>query len=354
MAGSDGRDGIALDALLSLEPYRFDVRQAVRLLEQGARRQAQSPESEAAAPLPIGTGSDPTREAVRLRGSLTSRFPPSDIESLTPGGPHEPPSLTVTFFGLGGAAGPLPTPLTTRVVVQDRMRDHAARDFLDLFNHRLLSLFLRQWRLFHPALQMPAQADSPAKLPMLALLGLANLPPDGPASASGRMPGVMQSLIAATGLLNHRPVSAHALERLLEGHFGLKVRVAPLLGGWLSLAEDQATRLGKSGRLGHGAALGRRVWDQEAGIRIEIGPVSLNRLLMLLPGQTEYAELADLAGFALGDAFDVEFYLLLRPSDVPIARLGQDGSRLGWTSFLGCQPRHASAAVRLRLKGAGS
>jgi type VI secretion system protein ImpH len=351
MAGTDGRDGTALNARLASEPYRFDVRQAVRLLERAAQQRADR-QPEQPGPLPVGEGSDPQREAVRLRSSLTSRFPPSDIESLSRTDPGERPTLTVTFLGVGGAFGPLPPPLSSRVVERERLRDHAGRDFLDLFNHRLLSLLLRQSRLFHPALQATPGADAPAMLPLLAMLGVATLPRDGSSAAvEGRLGEVLTSLVGAAGMLNRRPVSGHALERLLSAHFGAAVRVLPLRGGWLALADDQRSRLGRSGRLGGGAVLGARVWDQAGGICIEIGPTGLGTLLALLPGRPLHAELARLVGFALGDAFDVELRLLLRPQEVPAATLGV--SRIGWTSWLGRQPRQAPGSVRLGL-GLGS
>jgi type VI secretion system protein ImpH len=351
MAGADGRDGTALNGLLAREPYRFDVRQAVRLIELAAARKVSRVGRHDR--VPVGEGSDPRREAVRLRSSLAGRFPPSDIESLAPAGPEGRPTLTVTFLGVGGAFGPLPPPLTVRVVERERARDRAGRDFLDIFNHRILSLLLRQSRLFHPALQDTARSDAPAKLPVLAMLGLAT-PPAGSASASidGPLNGLSATLMGAAGLLNRRPVSAHALERLLGTHFGLPVRIVPLCGGWLRLADDQLIRLGRSGRLGSGAVLGGRIWDQAAGIRIEIGPISRDTLMSLLPGRSAHAQLAKLVAFALGDAFDVDLHLSLRPQDVPAASLGAPGSRLGWTAWLGKQPRRIEGTVRLRLGAA--
>lgn len=348
MAGADGRHDGGLTALLAREPYRFDIRQAVRLLELMAPGR-----------VPIGAGSDPQREAVRLRSSLTSSFPPSDIESLTDVGSGERPTLTVTFLGIGGAFGPLPPPLTARVVDRARSHDDAGRDFLDLFNHRLLSLMLRQARLFHPALQGEGAPgpDMPARLPLLALLGLATLPHDGSsASAEARLGHGAASLVETAGLLNPRPVSAHALERLLAAHFGFRVRVLPLRGGWLTLAEDQRLRLGRGALpLGHHAVLGGRIWDQAAGIRVAVGPTGLDMLLSLLPGGAAHAELARLVAFTLGRPLDVELLLLLRPSEVPPSALGPpsaergDGPRLGWTSWLGRQPRRAPGTVQLRL-----
>jgi type VI secretion system protein ImpH len=143
MAGTDGRGETTLKTLLAQEPYRFDVRQAVRLLELAAHRDAPDQRSGQPDRVPVGDGSDPRRESVRLRSSLSARFPPSDIESLEPAGPDGRPALTVAFLGIGGAFGPLPSPLTNRVLARERVRDRAGRDFLDMFNHRILSLLVR-------------------------------------------------------------------------------------------------------------------------------------------------------------------------------------------------------------------
>jgi type VI secretion system protein ImpH len=349
MAGTNGRRETTLGELLDSEPYRFDARQAVRLLEQ--RRPDR---------VPVGVGSDPGREAVRLRGSLTSSFPPSDVESLTTmtAEPGERPTLTAAFMSIGGAFGPLPPPLTTRVVERERVGDHAARDFLDVFNHRLLSLLMRHWRLFHPALQYMQSADAPAGTPpvlqvtpavdaLLALLGLATLPRDGSSgSVEKRFAGVITSLLGAAGLLNQRPVSAHALERLLGAHLGRPVHVKQLRGGWLTLADDQRLRMGRFGTLGRDAVLGGRVWDQAAGILIEIGPMDRRTLESLLPGGGLHVQVAELIAFALGNAFDVELHLLLRTEEVQAGSLGAHGARLGWTAWLGHR-RQTPGTVRL-------
>jgi type VI secretion system protein ImpH len=350
MAPADGRDGTSLIGLLAREPYRFDVRQAVRLLELAAHRHTAPAGTTSPPRVPVGQGSDPRLEAVRFRSSLASRFPPSEIESLTPDRQDGRPTMTVTFLGIGGAFGPLPPPLSSRVIEREHVRDHAGRDFLDVFNHRLLSLLLRQSRQFHPALQMPPATDAPARTPLLAMIGAATLPRDGSsASVEGRLGSLATTLLGSAGLLNRRPVSAHALERVLAAHFGLPMRVVSLCGGWLRIASDQVSKLGRAGRLGRDAVLGRRVWDQAAGIRIEVGPASLDKLLSLLPGRPANAELAGLTDFALADAFDVDLLLLVRAEEVPATTLGTGGSRLGWTSWLGRQPRRTPGSVRLRL-----
>jgi type VI secretion system protein ImpH len=348
MASANGRHGSSLIEALYGAPYGFDVRQAVRLLETLA------PGS-----VPLAAGSDSRREAVRLRGSLTSNFPPSDIESLKPARGDERAEMTVTFMGLAGAFGPLPPPLTARVVARARQHDEAGRDFLDLFNHRLIALLLRQWRLTHPALQGdPARPGMPARLPLLALLGLATLPRNGRASAEGRLGPLVPSLFEAAGLLHSRPISAHALERLLAGHFGVPTRVVPLRGGWLPLEPEQWTRLGHPGAvLGRHAVVGRRVWDQAAGVGIELGPLGLELMEQLLPGQGAHLQAAALLAVSLGDTYDVDMVLILRAAEVPPSRLGKppagrQGTRLGWTSFLGARSHIADGRVHVRLRPA--
>jgi type VI secretion system protein ImpH len=348
MASANGRHDSPLIEALYGAPYGFDVRQAVRLLETLA------PGS-----VSLAAGSDPRREAVRLRGSLTSSFPPSDIESLRPAHGDGRPEMTVTFMGLAGAFGPLPPPLTARVVARARKHDAAGRDFLDLFNHRLIALLLRQWQLMHPALQGdPARPAMPARLPLLALLGLATPPRNGRASGEGRLGPLVPSLFEAAGLLHPRPMSAHALERLLGGHFGVPTRVLPLRGDWLPLERAQWTRLGHPGAvLGRHAVVGRRVWDQAAGVWIELGPLGLALMEQLLPGQRAHLQATALLGVSLGNIYDVELVLILRAAEVPSSRLGkppagQQGTRLGWTSFLGTGSHTADRRVRVQLRPA--
>lgn len=341
MAGHDRGHTAPLGRRLAEEVQRFDIRQAVRLLEQ-ARPGV----------VALGDGSDPEREALWLRGSLSSRFPASDLESFADGAEGERPSITVAFMTLAGAFGPLPPPLNARIAERERLRDHATRDFLDIFNHRLLSLYLRQWRLLHPALQPPDDPRGPARLPLWALLGLADDPPGAacaPLVPAADATPLAATLLSCTGLLNQRPISAHALERVLTVHFGHQVKVRGHQGGWLPLAPGQQTRLGCDGRLGLGAALGERVWDQEAGFEIAMGPIGIDAFTDLLPGHPGQAALVALLRHMVGDRFDVDLRLMLRADDVPQGGFTA-GLRLGQTAWIGQRARTAPGMVLIRLK----
>jgi type VI secretion system protein ImpH len=65
--------------------------------------------------------------------------------------PHPPPTVRITFMGLYGVESPLPTHYIDDIT-QRREGYEAAADFLDIFNHRLITQYYRIWRKYsYPA-----------------------------------------------------------------------------------------------------------------------------------------------------------------------------------------------------------
>jgi len=122
-----------LEQLLFAEGFRFDFYQAVKLLEMLA------PDA-----TPVAEGSEPDAEPVRFRSRVGLDFPASEIDLLARAVTADlPPEMRVNFLGLAGVLGPLPLPITELVVERVWHKDTALRDFLDLFNHRLVSILAR-------------------------------------------------------------------------------------------------------------------------------------------------------------------------------------------------------------------
>jgi type VI secretion system protein ImpH len=330
--------------LLEIDPGRFDFYQAVRILERAQAHKA-----------PVATLSNAAQEAVRFRASLSSSFPASELDRFVPAEEAgQPPVLIVNFMGLAGGFGPLPPPVTQMLQLRRRHGDQAAIDFLDMFQHRLIGLMMRSRRAHRPALQHGAPHETAFARYLLALLGLAT---DGLTTSLGRRPqprldGLERSLLQLTGLLNQRPVSLHALERLLAQHFGVAVRGIPLQGRWFSLEAGDVSVIGRSGRnnrLGQ-TVLGTRIWEPGAGITLELGPLDLRSFRSFLPGGDAHAPMRRLLGYGLGGTIAVDARLLLRAPEVPAARLGRhSGTALGWTSWLGKRRSATPAPVTLRL-----
>ena len=353
---------------LAAEAHRFDFHQAVSLIER------LNPDARS-----VGDGSNPAHEAVRFCSSLTSAFPASDLTAAVPPRPGEPRwELAVNFLGLAGGFGPLPPPFTEAIVQQARAGDTATSDFLDIFNHRLVSLLYRARRKHRPALNRGTPDQGPFARYLYSLIGL------GTDGLHGRMAVPDRVLLNHAGVLAQQPRSLHGLERLLSDHFGVEVRALPLQGRWLTLDDTQTTRLGqRNSTLGNGAVLGSRAWDQQAAVVLEVGPLGLEDFRSFLPDGHAARALRDLAAFYVGPGIDTDVRLRLKPSDVPgtrlvganrlhlhtprtladrprvagvrlggagrlLTRAGPDAPRLGWTTWLTTRPRTEPGVVELR------
>lgn len=148
-----------LSQRLRRTPQRFELLQALLLLER-ERPQA----------LPLGTGNAPRAEALRLRGPLLPLFASSEVESLLDD--PQQPVLSTPVFGLGGPDGPLPYAYQEWLQQRARQKDHAPAEFLDLFQHRLLSLLYRVLRKHRVALGFAVPAATPVQAQLRALSGL--------------------------------------------------------------------------------------------------------------------------------------------------------------------------------------
>ncbi|HEV7519086.1 MAG TPA: type VI secretion system baseplate subunit TssG, partial [Thermoanaerobaculia bacterium] len=146
-----------------------------------------------------------------------------------------------------------------------------------------------------------------------------------------------RALLAYTGLLAQQPRSQVGLEILLGHYFEIPVTIRPLVGRWLTLDPEERTVLGRTGRhqvLGGGAVLGGRIWDQESGFELRLGPLHLHQFLSFLPTLgNAFRSLVDLVRFYAGDGLDFTVRLTLKAGEVPPCRLGW-GPRLGWSSWL--------------------
>lgn len=324
----------AVEEALEREPYSFEFVQAVRVLHELRPDRA-----------PVGRYGDPDDEAVHFGANPSTSFPASEVQALE-SRDGRPPRLLVNFFGLTGPQGVLPLDYSNLVAERVRARDGALRDFLDLFNHRFVSLFYRAWERAHPqAASATGQVDR-LREHLLDLVGM------GTPGLAARLAGIPVSALAFyVGLLAMPTRPALALELLLQDYFRVPVAVEQFIGGWYAIDEPSQCALGDeaspSSQLGFGAVAGDEVWDLQARARLRIGPLARDEYDSFLPTGTAHQELRALARLFTGEQIELEAQLVLARDEVPPVLLGLDGAAatpLGWSTWLRSRPFSRDAA----------
>ncbi len=326
MAGEDRDQARAVTVLgaLQREPYRFDFFHAVRCLENIYREKPR-----------VGQGPKPADDPIRLGQEPSLAFAPSTLASFKPAQDGRPPRLSVFFLGVFGPNGPLPLHLTE--YARDRMRhssDPTFARFLDLFHHRMLSLFYRAWASAQPTVQFDRPETDRFALYVGSLFGV------GLPSLRERDDFPDLAKLHHAGHLVCQTRNADGLKAIVEDFFRRRVGIEEFVGQWMELPEGCLSRLGASteeSALGRTITVGSRTWECQNKFRIRFGPLSLADYEDLLPGGASLRRLIALVRNYAGDALDWDLRLVLKKEDVPALRLGGDG-RLGWTTWLAGRP----------------
>jgi type VI secretion system protein ImpH len=288
----------------------------------------------------IGEFNDPSREVVRFSANPSLAFPAGEIQDLRED-PEGPSRMMVNFLGLVGHMGVLPVPYSLLLDEQAAREGDpdALRDFLDIFHHRLLSLFYRAWERAHFYVPFERGEDDHLSRRLLDLIGL------GSQELRSRMGIQDRALLFYAGLLGSRHRSAVALQRLLEDYFEAPVEVHQFRGGWYGLSRDSQCRVddeeGLGGGLGEGLAVGDEIWDPQARVQIRIGPLRREEYDEFLPGGRSHTALKGITQFFGDGQFDFEVQLSLHRDDVPGIVLGTDGEDappLGWCTWIRTRP----------------
>jgi type VI secretion system protein ImpH len=167
--------------------------------------------------------------------------------------------MIVNFMGLAGAHGPLPSPITQRILMGNRASNEVAAAFLDIFNNRLISLFYKTQAQHSANLARVLPNQHPVGQGVLSLIGL------GEGASRNRLLIPDLALMRFSGLLASRPISKTGLEKLISNLFDTPTKVTSFVGRWLRIDNSQKTRIGKDGknnRLGMDTIIGERAWEQ--------------------------------------------------------------------------------------------
>jgi type VI secretion system protein ImpH len=305
------------------DPRHFSFFQAVDLIEK------QHPDAPR-----VGYRGPCAKEPIRFVGNISLGFPASDIERIDR---IEDESgqvryrMMVNFLGLYGQSSPLPA-WYTEDLVHEEIDEHAVKDFLDLFQHRAVSLLQRCWTKYRYYREYRHDGSDPISQWLFSLMGVLH-----PSLRSGTSLN-WQRLLAYAGIIAMRNHSAPMIRGVMAHYFpDTPIRIEQFIEQMSPIAEEQWARLGAANcRLGEDLTIGERVPDCGSRIRVSLGPLGFARFRRFLPDGADHAAAKDLVNVLLIDQLECELELILREDQIPPLRLEANSPcRLGWSSWLG-------------------
>jgi type VI secretion system protein ImpH len=321
-------------ARLRSHPHEFSLFAALRLCEQAFAEQPRLGESRRAADDPVRLG-----QAAHLM------FAPSDLAAVR-AGEDAPMQLEQYAFGLFGPNGALPLHFTELAYERRRQKDDATLvDFINLFQHRLISLFYRAWAEAEPTVSLDRPEDDRFRAYVGALIGTA------PAAACGADAVPDFAKLHRAGLFAAHARSAEGLEAILADYFEVPVAVRQFVGAWLEIPDELRCRLGSvsGASLSVDATLGTSTWQCQHKFEIALGPLTREMFVEFLPGAAGLTALHALVRFYTNDEWDWQLRLLASDTEIPGVELArgqaESASRLGWTSWLGKRSSDAADVV---------
>jgi type VI secretion system protein ImpH len=319
----DEQERITTDSLIKAlqeRPFDFDFFQAVRRLECAHPH------------LPrVGHSQRPHEDPIRFGQKVSLGFESSAISAYHEATEEQAEQLKVTFFGLLGTNGPMPLSITE--YVHDRLhnyRDDTLASFLDVFNHRMISLFYRAWACSQQTVSHDRPEDDSVASYVGSLFGIVT------DSFRHRDAVPDSAKLHYAGHLSCQIKNAEGLEQILHHYFGVPVTIKEFVEQWMELPQEYRCCLGQSPEnaiVGSTVIVGARFLECQQTFRIEFGPMGLSDYLRMLPGSGSLRRLVDWVRNYSGDEFRWELKLILRRDEIPKTSLGRFG-QLGWTTWL--------------------
>ena len=322
MATYGWRKGTSIVDGLFEAGHEFEFYQAVRLLENLYTQKT-----------PVGNGVEAKKEVVSFKGKTSLEFPPSEINSISKSiNSNEPVELLQNIMSLFGSLGPMPYAHSEILIQRIWKNDTAFRDFIDIFNNRLVSLIYKIRRTRRIGIKNnPAGEDSFQSI-LFSLIGLNS------SDLKNRMNLPDRSLLSYVGIFNDQCRSMCGLETILRDYFNVPLSGKMFQGQWLKLEPSQWSHIGKTGinqLLGKNTVLGFKVWDQGGKFRLVVGPITFNKLKEFLPNGKSYVSFLEIVKLYTRGEFDYDIQFVIKGPEIPELRLGKLTSpRLGWSSWL--------------------
>ncbi|MBJ7540006.1 type VI secretion system baseplate subunit TssG [Marinomonas transparens] len=280
---------------------------------------------------------DTLAQRVAFTGSLSRSLPPGEIrrvvlandglESEAPENQAQPTKpakikskyqgennkhvVECAHYNLTGLDGPLAEPFSDMMREDEYYGEGAMAAFVDVFNNRIHALrYLVHAQTNYTLTNSRASENGIGEF-LLAL--------SGHYYATQRALHGQQddTLLALSGQLANCRMTLPTIRQLFDTVLSLPViAMNSLIGRWLTVQDSDHTRLGCANhRLGQEATLGKRIWDQQAMIELELGPIDSQRASELVPGGVCHHQLRDLLAWISERRVDCRVSLVCQPDD---------------------------------------
>jgi len=262
---------------------------------------------------------------VRFKSAVGLAFPTAAIKSIT-----SKFEVIISFIGLIGSRSALPHHYTEILIKQLHNKDNSLRDFLNIFHHRIISMYYQAWKKYHFWMEPDYFGNI-----LSSLIGNKFLP-----------------AICYAGLLR-QPHSVIILEQILSDYFNLPIYIMQFQPQRINLNQQNYSRISSNNQsynnLGMDTVLGNKIYDVQSKFRICLGPLIYTQFQQLLPIEDMLPCLCELVRFYVGENLNFDIKLILRVEDTPVCQLCQNHLLLGWNTWLG-SCRYAQNADQLILQ----
>ena len=349
MSTTSWRKNTSIINKLSEAPYDFRFSQAVRLLERSAVFGNKLKDGQYSFnKQPVALFTPPNTETIRFSSNHALNFSSSEVSKISENINAKDKikwDLSVNFMGLTGAQGVLPYHYTEMVLKRLKMKDESLSDFLDLFNHRTISLFYQASNKYKLPIEYERKKLNPPTTEvrddhsqvLLSLIGL------GTKNLNNRLYIRDESLFYYSGLLSQQVKTTSGLKQILQSYFNIPVEINEFIGQWQDLIEDVRTRLpgkeepnGQNNCLGRSVMLGKKGWFAQGKINIVLGPLTTEQLQIFSPGTKALKALNEIVQIYAGMEYSYDFIIKVKRNDIPekIQLSCKKRPIMGWNTWL--------------------
>lgn len=278
--------------------------------------------------LKLGTGESPLADPIRFAPSPEMSFPAGELKCIERE-PYlnRPITVRTRFLGLYGVDSILP-PVLLDDIVKKAEGYQAMTDFLDMFNHRIITQFYRIWLKYHYPASFVSGGDDPISQCLLGLTGL------GIKGTSDQIGTPVSRFLALLGLVTQRTRTAEGIIgviKVLVSDCDIEVReFYPI---WMNVPSP--AKLGdKKAALSGDSVLGKRFRECNQTVHVMLRPHDKTLIAELLPDGQLHNDIMTLMRAYLGYQVDAQIDLHLPKAFLPKTQLIKHGARLGQTASL--------------------